>query len=553
VMKTLLLAFCVAFFALTILAKPLNDLNKNERATNYLNGAVKKFLKSNINGAQEWKAFFQDFVSGASEFRSIGDRDPYGYYQFVPLYINSLNNTEGASVSWNAPCFGPTTAVLTKTTREESIISIETTQNNTESCEDFYAIGTVQDIVFVRIEKTGVREVKWDLILVRDAQRWDVNNNGFRIFRFLNDASKTIDYALQTFELFTPMLEGPGIPEELQRLNMDFLKNYPEFVYPRRKTGDVTLNASLIQSGDFFGITRPDGLDPMIIFGMGGTTGHTATALWIDDELYVCESTVNSVYWPTNGVQKTPYETWIKQAQEASYLTVHVPLSPEYAAKYNATSALEFFNTVEGLNYGYHNFLFGWVDTPNSNFPCLPPHYPGSECLTEELLQVISGVIDIGSPSTATLMYNEALNFRINATMNTTAEIYQYAWEQKSLSFGELIVIPEQDDWVYSDGKNMVCDVFVCSMWKAAGLFGDLVDEFQCSELTPFDVYRLNFFDTSGNRPQQCVDADPDLPFCQLMGNYELNLPKYNTVAPYANMAQTCPGQPPNYSRPVNC
>jgi len=26
---------------------------------------------------------------------------------------------------------------------------------------------------------------------------------------------------------------------------------------------------------------------------------------------------------------------------------------------------------MEGFPYGYHNFLFGWVDTPRDNFPSL--------------------------------------------------------------------------------------------------------------------------------------------------------------------------------------
>jgi len=35
--------------------------------------------------------------------------------------------------------------------------------------------------------------------------------------------------------------------------------------------------------------------------------GHTTIALRFDGELYICESTTDSAYWPTNGIQKTPY------------------------------------------------------------------------------------------------------------------------------------------------------------------------------------------------------------------------------------------------------
>lgn len=31
--------------------------------------------------------------------------------------------------------------------------------------------------------------------------------------------------------------------------------------------------------------------------------------------------------------------------------------------------AVEFFKSVEGLPYGYHNFLFGWLDDVPKNIP----------------------------------------------------------------------------------------------------------------------------------------------------------------------------------------
>ena len=51
-----------------------------------------------------------------------------------------------------------------------------------------------------------------------------------------------------------------------------------------------------------------------------------------------------------------------------------MPLSPEARAKFNETAAQEFFFQTEGLPYGYHNFLFGWVDTEIHNWPPLLPH-----------------------------------------------------------------------------------------------------------------------------------------------------------------------------------
>ena len=40
-----------------------------------------------------------------------------------------------------------------------------------------------------------------------------------------------------------------------------------------------------------------------------------------------------------------------------------------------------------------------------------------------------------------------------------------------NMTFGELMAIPERDEWIYSDGYSMVCSCFVVAMYKAGGLF----------------------------------------------------------------------------------
>lgn len=52
------------------------------------------------------------------------------------------------------------------------------------------------------------------------------------------------------------------------------------------------------------------------------------------------------------------------------------------------------------------------------------------------------------------------------------------------MSFDELLTIPEQDEWVYSDGKSTTCVAFILAMYKAAGVFGPLADHIQVTEFT---------------------------------------------------------------------
>ena len=56
--------------------------------------------------------------------------------------------------------------------------------------------------------------------------------------------------------------------------------------------------------------------------------------------------------------------------------------------------------------------------------------------------------------------------------------------EKRGTSFGELLAIPEQDHWVYSDGKSASCVVFILQMYKAAGLFDSFASSIQVTEFT---------------------------------------------------------------------
>lgn len=56
--------------------------------------------------------------------------------------------------------------------------------------------------------------------------------------------------------------------------------------------------------------------------------------------------------------------------------------------------------------------------------------------------------------------------------------------ERRGLTFDELLTIPEQDEWVYSDGKSTTCVAFILAMYKEAGVFGSLAESIQVTEFT---------------------------------------------------------------------
>jgi len=127
---------------------------------------------------------------------------------------------------------------------------------------------------------------------------------------------------------------------------------------------------------------------------------------------------------------------------------------------------------------------------------------------------------------------------------------------ESGLSLEDLMAMPEQDFWVYTgleprDGWNWVCSAYVAAMYKEAGLFGDM--EIQSTEFATMDIYIMNLFDTTTPRPDACVAADPDLPYCQILGKYRVELPYYNTITPYDHMFENCAINYPTYERDPGC
>jgi len=356
-----------------------------------------------------------------------------------------------------------------------------------------------------------------------------------------------------TIMLFYPALFQPSVPDSAAQANLQFLLNDSFIEMELRDTQVINIPAERIKSGDFFGIIRLDGLDPMLAWAMGGThTGHTTIALWIDGVLNVCESTTKDGYWPTNGVQCTEYTKWLKEAQAADHNVVYVPLSAEARALFDENKAVLFVKQNMGLNYGFGNILWGWIDSENDNYP-----YP----LTWQAHEVLPALISKISPQISDLLWNQAFNFRIGTKGLNTADIYQELIN-KNMTFGQFVSIPEQDDWEYVQinndnqtvsGRSMVCNVFVCAVWKAAGIFQNMQGDFQCAESTNWDIYALNIFDSSPPAPE-CQAADPQLPFCQILGKYRLRLPFYNSRPIVANAFNNCPrGNPPDFNKPFPC
>jgi hypothetical protein len=65
--------------------------------------------------------------------------------------------------------------------------------------------------------------------------------------------------------------------------------------------------------------------------------------------------------------------------------------------------------------------------------------------------------------------------------------------ERCGMSFDQLLTIPEQDEWIYSDGKSTTCVAFILAMYKEAGIFAPFSESIQVTEFTVSDIHAESF------------------------------------------------------------
>ena len=381
----------------------------------------------------------------------------------------------------------------------------------------------------------------------------DVGYGGIKTFAFCENVIQDIESLWTTLKAFVggisahphwPVI-GSHVPPYMEKANIEFIKEAVGVEMQLRETQKVDIDPDTIQSGDFFGVMRLDGLDPMIMYGTGAKIGHNVMALRFDGELYIVESQ-DAWYWPTHGLQRTKWADWIKNAENADFHVTHHRLSAEARAKFDEKKAQDFYYDTVGLPYGYHNFLYGWVDTAEDNWPPL---------LAKEFVPVMFTLIEKVDPSLAYNFFTEALNKRLGVDGQDIDSIAKLAAEQK-MGVDDVMAMVEQDGWEYTglkpkDGRNWVCSAYVTAFYKAAGVFGDM--EINATEFATMDVYIMKLFDQTTPLPEQCVAADPDLPYCQLRGKYRIELPYYNSIAPYDHMFENCAINYPTYERDAGC
>ena len=131
----------------------------------------------------------------------------------------------------------------------------------------------------------------------------DLAAHGMETYLFCESFKDEMLSVIQTLKSFIGGLGAngkiplfkPQVPEYMIEANKEFLKWGLDWDLQKRPTNKVEIDESTIKSGDWFPVTRFDGLDPLIMYGTGSFVGHSVSALWFEDEegkreLYIVES-----------------------------------------------------------------------------------------------------------------------------------------------------------------------------------------------------------------------------------------------------------------------
>ncbi|KAF2288748.1 hypothetical protein GH714_012222 [Hevea brasiliensis] len=449
----------------------------------------------------------------------------------LPTFVGAASSPNG-TVEWKGACFYENEAWMefhNKTGSEfgGGTLHIKVSKAHSWTCMDLYVFVTPY-------------HVTWDYYFLSrehtfDFKEWEgkaeyeyVKNKGISIFLMQAGMLGTLQALWDVFPLFTNTGWG-------ENSNIGFLEKRMGATFEQRPKPWVTnVSADDIHSGDLLAISkirgRWGGFETLEKWVSGAYAGHTAVCLrdsegklWVGESGHENEQVTVSVTDCSDMLQwediiaVLPWDEWwefeLTKDDSNPHITL-LPLHPDVRAKFNETAAWEYALSMNGKPYGYHNMIFSWIDTIDGNYP--PP---------------------------------------LDAHLGLDLPDILVETEKRGSSFGELLTIPEQDDWLYTDGYSTSCIAFILEMYKEAGLFDPIASFIQVTEFTIKDAYTLRFFENNSSRlPKWCNDGDNvKLPFCQIRGKYRMELPGYNTMDPYPHMNERCPSLPPKYSRPQNC
>ena len=228
----------------------------------------------------------QDFEKTLANFEKLRyNPDQSSYFDLIPQYMGNVEY-DALLLENVGNCFKKMTMTRQELENGQLELNINLQDSESLTCAEAMIIATDSQFFVKEFFISGNHKVTFDAVET-EAEKWDLFERGPRIFLFKNGLYSALKNLASTLYLFEPCLTE-GVGETFAQANLNFLKDNAGIEMPRRPEGVpeiLPIDKNLVQNGDTFDIMRLDGLDPMIAWAMGSATGHTAIALWKNEEV----------------------------------------------------------------------------------------------------------------------------------------------------------------------------------------------------------------------------------------------------------------------------
>ena len=401
------------------------------------------------------KAHFQKEKKFSELLEEIEEECGPDYHDNEPTAWKFLGKTvatvaqKASLASWTTPCFQQNTLKLTVI--DSSHIQLEFVTKNTKTtterdstCSDSYVITDILNNHFLTIKASeSYRKV---IYKVSNNEKDYIRSEGLHIVKLCEPVSDMIPNIVATlFTLITDPIMGKfgsvlprWLVDLIYETNYKWLQKWEGLnLIPRTQKKELSVEFFLknAKSGDTFCTYKGGGVTTLVMWGVGGTCGHIAVLMWgLDaekDQLFVLQS-------DDDGIRRETIDQWWADFKGMSM--VMYPLSPVYRERFDTRKAWAWFKSLEGLSYGYANFFFGFLDTPNGNYP-----QAWDSNSWNLALYFISQIPFVGKKAIDSI-WTRALNKRLGTEGLEFKEVIAEV-EKRGMTLGELIAIPEQADW----------------------------------------------------------------------------------------------------------
>ena len=344
------------------------------------------------------------------------------YFNFIPKNLGSLHNSS-SFVTFNSRCSKEIDIRLYKN-EENFTIFIDKKKINKYLCMDYFLYGSINHFGLIFLPGFKKKFVKTFKYHNYSEDLLDFEFNGLQIFYFNDSIKNNIASVIDTYKLFNS--------KNLYDYNKEFIKEKMNLDIIENKVFESKFDYKKIKSGDIILANRLDGLDQLIMWGTGSHIGHTAIATWINDELYILESTDRLSFgvpcWdPPYGIIKNKWDKWFRNIKKCNTSISIIRLNDKF--NLNFTKSNLFFDKVKGLPYGYNNFIYGWIDTINNNYP---------DNFNSNLLYVILNFLENKLDLSVYKIFSQGLNKRLNTNYKKIKEIMVHMLN-RNIRFNELL------------------------------------------------------------------------------------------------------------------